>query len=68
MGSTKNTQRQKDPPRKGVRADPLADRLFHRGGRTFVVRLRQGFVYDLAPLLLRIVDNSEIFLIFPKNM
>ena len=24
----KNTQRQKCPPRKGVRADPLADRLF----------------------------------------
>ena len=68
MGSTKNTQRQKDPPRKGVRADPLADRLFPRGRRAFVVRLRQSFIYNLALFLLRIVDNSKNFTIFLKNM
>ena len=57
----KNTQRQKDPPRKGVRADPLADRLFSRGGRAFVVKLRLVFVRCSAPFLFRIVDNSEKF-------
>ena len=57
----KNTQRQKVPPRKGVRADPLADRLFPRGGRAFVVKLRLVFVRCSAPFLFRIVDNSEKF-------
>ena len=37
---------------KGVRADPLADRLFHRGGRFSVARLRRIFVCYSAPFLL----------------
>ena len=48
----KNTQRQKCPPRKGVRADPLADRLFPRGGRAFVAGLRY-VLFVIPPLSLR---------------
>ena len=53
------------PPRKGVRADPLADRLFHRGGWAFVAELRRIFVCYPA-LFFWLVDNSKKLLFFLK--
>ena len=62
----KNTQRQKGPPRKGVRADPLADRLFPRGGRAFVAGLRHVFIRRSAPFLSVLCITPKISLIFLK--
>ena len=60
----KNTQRQKDPPRKGVRADPLADRLFLSRWAGFRCRAAACFCSMFRPFPFGIVDNSEKFFNF----
>ena len=53
---------------KGIRADPLADCLFYRGGRAFVAGLRHVFIRRSAlfPSVLWITPKN--FLIFLKNI
>ena len=54
------TQLQKSPPRKGVRADPLADGLFSSRRAGFRCKAAVFFILR-SVFLFRIVDNLKNF-------